>query len=143
MKYTKTKEVRSPNRGTPGSAGIDFYIPVGYDQKIAPGCSALVPTGIKVNIPNDTMLQVCNKSSIAVKKGLLVGAEIIDFDYQGEIFINVWNVSNLTVTLSSGSKLAQLILVPILFPVLERVEEKNLYEEVTSRGDGALGSTGA
>jgi dUTP pyrophosphatase len=143
MKYTKTKEVRSPNRGTPGSAGIDFYIPVGYDQKIAPGCSALVPTGIKVNIPNDTMLQVCNKSSIAVKKGLLVGAEIIDFDYQGEIFINVWNVSNLTVALSSGSKLAQLILVPILFPVLERVEESKLYSEVTSRGDGALGSTGA
>ena len=32
MKYTKTKEVRSPNRGTPGSAGIDFYIPTGYDQ---------------------------------------------------------------------------------------------------------------
>ena len=143
MKYTKTKEVRSPNRGTPGSAGIDFYIPVGFDQKIDPGCSALVPTGIKVNIPNGTMLQVCNKSSIAVKKGLLVGAEIIDFDYQGEIFINVWNVSNSTVILSSGSKLAQLILVPILFPVLERVQEKNLYEEVTSRGDGALGSTGA
>lgn len=143
MKYTKTKEVRSPNRGTPGSAGIDFYIPVGHDQKIDPGCSALVPTGIKVNIPDNTMLQVCNKSSIAVKKGLLVGAEIIDFDYQGEIFINVWNVSNLTVTLSSGSKLAQLILVPILFPVLERVEESKLYSEVTSRGDGALGSTGA
>jgi|TARA_R110000796_G_C14528258_1_gene431564 dUTP pyrophosphatase len=143
MKYTKTREVRSPNRGTPGSAGIDFYIPVGFDQKIGPGCSALVPTGIKVNIPDSTMLQVCNKSSIAVKKGLLVGAEIIDFDYQGEIFINVWNVSNLTVTLTSGSKLAQLILVPILFPTLERVEEENLYEEITSRGDGALGSTGA
>ena len=143
MKYTKTKEVRSPNRGTPGSAGIDFYIPTGYDQKIDPGCSALVPTGIKVNIPNDTMLQVCNKSSIASKKGLLVGAEIIDFDYQGEIFINVWNVSNKTVSLSSGTKLAQLILVPILFPTLERVEESELFDEITVRGDGKLGSTGA
>jgi dUTP pyrophosphatase len=143
MKYTKTREVRSPNRGTPGSAGIDFYIPTGFDQKIQAGGSALVPTGIKVDIPNGTMLQVCNKSSIAVKKGLLVGAEIIDFDYQGEIFINVWNVSNLTVTLSSGSKLAQLILVPILFPELEQVDEGELFSEVTSRGDGALGSTGA
>ena len=111
--------------------------------KIDPGCSALVPTGIKVNIPNDTMLQVCNKSSIASKKGLLVGAEIIDFDYQGEIFINVWNVSNKTVSLSSGTKLAQLILVPILFPTLERVEESELFDEITVRGDGKLGSTGA
>ena len=65
MKYSKVREVRSPNRGTSDSAGIDFYIPTGYDQKIMPGESILIPSGIKVDIPNGTMLQVCNKSGIA------------------------------------------------------------------------------
>ena len=143
MKYSKTREVRSPNRGTPDSAGIDFYIPTDCDQKILSGESALVPSGIKVDIPHGTMLQVCNKSSIASKKGLIVGAHIVDSDYQGEIFINLWNISNKAVSLSSGTKLVQLILVPILLPQLEEVKEDELFKNETERGNGGFGSTGA
>lgn len=142
MKFSKIREVKSPNRGTDNSAGIDFYIPVGYDQKVLPGESAMIPTGIKVDIPIGTMLQVCNKSGIASKTGMIVGAEIIDSDYQGEMHMNLWNVSNKTVILSAGTKLVQMILVPILLPELQEVIEKDLFTNETERGSGGFGSTG-
>ena len=142
MRYSKIREVRSPNRGTSNSAGIDFYIPTGFDQKILPGESIMIPSGIKVDIPNGTMLQVCNKSGIASKKGLLVGACIVDSDYQGEMHMNLWNVSNKAVVLSAGTKLVQMILIPILLPTLEEVNEDELFIDETERGTGGFGSTG-
>ena len=141
MKYTKVKEVKSPNRGTENSAGIDFYIPVGYSQKIEPNESAMIPSGIKIDIPDGTMLQVCNKSGRAVK-GLIVGACIVDSDYQGEMHLNVWNVSKQTITVSAGEKLVQMILSPILLPELREVIEENLFINETERGSGGFGSTG-
>lgn len=143
MKYSKVREVKSPNRGTKNSAGIDFYIPVGFDQKVLPGDSALIPTGIKIDIPDGTMLQVRNKSGISSKYGLLVGACIVDSDYQGEMHINVWNVSNKSVTLLAGNKIVQMILSPILLPELEEVIEEDLFIDETERGSGGFGSTGS
>ena len=142
MNFSKVREVKSPNRGTENSAGIDFYIPVGFDQKIMPQDKAVVSSGIKVDIPDGTMLQVCNKSGVASKKGLIVGAHIIDSDYQGEILINVWNISDKMVTLDSGTKLVQLVLVPILIPKMNQVLEDDLFKDHTERGDGGFGSTG-
>ena len=142
MKYSKVREVRSPNRGTLESAGIDFYIPTGFSQKVMPGESVMIPSGIKIDMPKGTMLQVCNKSGIASKKGLLVGAEIVDSDYQGEMHLNLWNVSNKVVVLNAGTKLAQMILIPILLPVLQEVEEEDLFTTETERGTGGFGSTG-
>jgi dUTP pyrophosphatase len=142
MKFSKVREVRTPNRGTPQSAGLDFYVPTGFDQYVRPGGKILIPTGIKVNIPKGTMFQVCNKSGISAKKGLLVGACIVDSDYQGEMHLNLWNVSNVAVNIASGTKLAQMILVPILFPTMEEVKEEDLFNEETQRGTGGFGSTG-
>ncbi len=142
MKYSKVREVRSPNRGTSNSAGIDFYVPTGYDQKVEPGEKIFIPTGIKMDIPDGTMLQVCNKSGISTKTGLLVGAEIVDSDYQGEMHMNLWNVSNKTVVIQSGTKLVQMILTPILLPELEEVIEEDLFNTETERGSGGFGSTG-
>ena len=141
MKFCKTREVKTPNRGTKDSAGLDFYIPTGFDQVVAPNMKALIPTGIKVDIPDGTMLQVCNKSGRACN-GLIVGAEINDSDFQGEIFMNVWNISRKPVYLEAGEKLVQMVLIPILFPTLEETKEEDLFKESTERGDGKFGSTG-
>jgi dUTP pyrophosphatase len=142
MNYSKVREVKSPNRGTSDSAGIDFYIPVGEDVSIMPQDKALIPSGIKVDIPNGTMFQVMNKSGIAVKKGLVVGACVVDSDYQGEIMFNVWNISNKAVSLESGTKIVQMVLVPILFPTLEEVGLERLFTNESDRGSGGFGSTG-
>ncbi len=142
MRYSKVREVKSPNRGTSESAGLDFYIPVGEDVLILPQDKALIPSGIKMDIPNGTMFQVMNKSGIAVKKGLVVGACVVDSDYQGEIMFNVWNISDKAVSLQSGTKIVQMVLVPILFPTLEEVGLERLFTNDSDRGSGGFGSTG-
>ena len=87
------------------------------------------------------MLEIKNKSGIASKRGLLVGACVVDRGYTGEIFVNLHNPSDRTQTLHAGDKIAQAVFVKIETNV-KLVDSDNIYDDETSRGDGALGSTG-
>lgn len=78
--------------------------------KLLPGQQVLIPSGIKVNIlDKNTYLEANNKSGIATKFGLLVGATVVDADYQGEVHLNVHNVSDHEVRIETGMKLVQFI----------------------------------
>ena len=142
MKISKVKEVKTPVRGTPNSAGIDFFVPSGIFAKLEPGQSCLIPSGIKANVPTGHALIAFNKSGVAVKKNLHVGAAVVDEDYQGEIHINLANVGSDDIEINPGEKIIQFILLPVFYDTIEEVELENLYEEVTSRGEGGFGSTG-
>ena len=142
MKIAKIRNVKTPNRGTSESAGIDFYVPEDYSQTIKPGESCLIPSGIKANVPSGFALVAFNKSGVAVKKNLYVGACVVDEDYQGEIHINLTNVGKRSVEISSGEKIIQFVLLPVNYDIIEEVEEKNLFETTTVRGAGGFGSTG-
>lgn len=145
MKFLKTREVKDPNRGTPQSAGIDLFIPEDFThQFIRPGDSILIPAGLKVNVPKDHVFIMMNKSGVATKKRLDVGACVIDEDYQGEIHIHLINVGNESTSLSPGEKIAQCLLMPVVYADVEIVEsEESLWEgKVTERGEGGFGSTG-
>ena len=87
------------------------------------------------------MLEIKNKSGIASKRGLIVGACVVDRGYTGEIFVNLHNPSDRTQTLHAGDKIAQAVFVKIETNV-RLVDSDNIYDDETSRGDGALGSTG-
>ena len=87
------------------------------------------------------MLEIKNKSGIASKRGLIVGACVVDRGYTGEIFVNLHNPSDRTQTLHAGDKIAQAVFVKIEASV-KLVESDSIYDDETSRGDGALGSTG-
>ena len=87
------------------------------------------------------MLEIKNKSGIASKRGLVVGACVVDRGYTGEIFVNLHNPSDRTQTLHAGDKIAQAVFVKITTDV-QLVESDSIYDDETSRGDGALGSTG-
>ena len=87
------------------------------------------------------MLEIKNKSGIASKRGLVVGACVVDRGYTGEIFVNLHNPSDRTQTLHAGDKIAQAVFVKIETSV-RLVESDSIYDDETSRGDGALGSTG-
>ena len=142
MNYSKVRKVKSPNRGTQKSAGIDFYTPDCFiARRIIPGESLFIASGIRVKIPEGYMLQVANKSGIAIK-GLLVGAEIVDEDYQGELHINVWNVSNVDVYIVPGQKIVQMILIPVSDDEPIEVDDDVLHASKTERGFGGFGSTG-
>lgn len=142
MKISKVRDVKTPTRGTPLSAGIDFFVPSGINETLGPGKSCLIPSGIKANVPENHALVAFNKSGVAVKKSLHVGACIVDEDYQGEIHINLTNVGNETVYLEPGEKIIQFVLIPVTYDNISIVEEGELFEETTERGSGGFGSTG-
>ena len=145
MKFIKIRDVKSPSRGTEQSAGIDFFVP--NDQEtivLKSNESVLFPTGIKMNIPQDHVLIAFNKSGVATKRNLTVGASVVDEDYQGEIHIHLTNVGEETQVIKAGEKIIQFLLMPIVYEGLEEVmTEDELWEgEVTERGEGGFGSTG-
>lgn len=143
--FNKVRDVKDPSRGTPDSAGIDFYIPNDYKSllPLQPGQSVNIPSGIRLVIENGFAGVFFNKSSIAVK-GLMVGACVVDSDYRGEVHLNVHNVSNKEITLLPGQKLTQMLILAV-----EPVKMYEATDEVfqkfnnTQRGTGGFGSTGA
>jgi len=142
MKISKVKIVKTPTRGTPESAGIDFFVPEGIFANLSPGQSCLIPSGIKANVPTGHALVAFNKSGVAVKKNLHVGACVVDEDYQGEIHIHLNNTGVETVEISPGEKIIQFILLPVFYDIIEEVNLENLYEKESIRGEGGFGSTG-
>ncbi len=152
MRYAKVRDVKSPTRGTPLSAGIDLYVPNDAwaedrpnDKEVVvrPGDSILVPSGVKFNVPPGYALIAFNKSGVALKKNLQVGACVVDEDYTGEVQIHLTNIGNKDVAVSRGEKIVQFILVQVDTPSLEECAEERAFEgKCTVRGEGKFGSTG-
>jgi dUTP pyrophosphatase len=142
IKVSKIRDVKTPTRGTLGSAGIDFYVPEGFNNEIQPGEDVCIPSGIRVNVPTGHALVAFNKSGVALKKNLTVGACVVDEDYQGEIHLHLINVGTRTVYLCPGEKITQFLLVPVKYPQVSIVEDKDLFDSETERGAGGFGSTG-
>jgi dUTP pyrophosphatase len=144
--YKKVRKVKSPSRGTSESAGLDLYIPEGVIQEdsfgeLQPGESMFIPSGLEFHIPNNYALVAFNKSGVAVKQGLQVGACVIDSDYTGEVHIHVTNVTNKTVKILPQQKIIQLLMCPV---VLAETEEVEVFfrEKESERKDRGFGSTG-
>lgn len=145
MKIAKIRNVKTPLRGTEGSAGIDFFVPDDYPnslRRVEPGERFFIPSGIKANVPTGYALIAMNKSGVALKKGLMVGACVVDSDYQGEIHLHLVNTSNKPVTIEPGEKLTQFLLIPVDHCPVEVVGADDLFTEETTRGSGGFGSTG-
>lgn len=116
---------------------------------LQPGEDIKIPTMVRALIPENECLRFSNKSGVALKQKLIVGAEIIDSSYEGIMNIHVFNVSNKLSTIEFGQKLVQA--VPIIIDTddiqcmfqTEFFTEKEFYENHNhSRGDGGFGSTG-
>ena len=141
MKIVKTRKVKTPSRGTPGSVGIDFFVPDDFKAtKIWPGKDLLIPSGIKARVPSGYGLVAMNKSGIATKQNLIYGAQLVDPDYTGEIHLHVINVGDKVVDIIPGQKLLQFALIPVSFEDIEIVDK--LEDIETERKDGGFGSTG-
>jgi dUTP pyrophosphatase len=143
MRLAKTRDVKTPTRANSTDAGIDFFIPnTAQPFTIQPGEAALIPSGIKVEVPINHALVAFNKSGIASKKQLIVGACVVDCGYQGEIYINMQNIGREEQVLLPGDKIVQFALLQLGDPIVTEVNINELYTKVSDRGEGALGSTG-
>ena len=151
IEYVRVREdVKPPERANPSDAGLDvFFCPVDASVtgiKLEPGESKIISTGLRFGVPHGYMLQAMNRSGIASKRSLVVGAHVIDSGYDGEVFINLHNIGKETQVVKAGTKIAQLVMIPVVpFRALE-TNTGNLYDwypiTISGRGDGALGSTG-
>jgi len=139
-----------PVRANPSDAGLDLrWCPREEAESalsIGPGESVLVPTGCTFGIPHGYMMEIKNKSGVASKRQLLVGACVVDSGYEGEVFVNLHNVGAETQFLDPGDKVAQAVVVPVVHARFVASESADIYDwypiTISQRGDGALGSTG-
>ena len=148
LEYKKRQGAQAPTRANPSDAGLDVYYfpkdPKVSSASIEPGGNLLLPTGLSFGVPHGYMLQVMNRSSVAAKRQLLVGACVIDSGYEGEVFVNLHNVGNESQIIQPGDKIAQLVMTPVVHFRPSETTEETLYNypmTISTRGAGALGST--
>ena len=135
-----SKNVNVPKYETVGSSGLDLAASIENPVNIAPGKTSIIPTGISVSIPQNYEIQIRPRSGLAAKNQVTVlnTPGTIDADYRGEIKVILINLSNKTFKVENGSRIAQMVLCPVIKVKFKEVE--NL--EKTDRGAGGFGSTG-
>ena len=131
-----------PTRATDGSAGIDLRACIDEPVIIRAGETKLIGTGLAVYIadPNFAGL-ILPRSGLGHKHGIVLGnlVGLIDADYQGELMVSVWNRSETDFTLNPAERMAQYMVVPVVRPAFDIVEE---FSDVSERGAGGFGSSG-
>ena len=150
LKVAICGNVKAPFRNHSGAdAGIDFFVPNNWNGGetlvLKSGQSVKIPAGIKVEVPAGYALVFFNKSGVAAKRSLIVGACVIDHGYSGEVHINMINVGEDEQTIAPGEKIVQAILIPVITFETITVPEDELYRDIHvagSRGVGGFGSTG-
>ena len=130
-----------PAYATPGSAGLDLRACIAAVIELKPGQTELVPAGMAIHLDDPGLAAVVlPRSGLGHKHGIVLGnlVGLIDSDYQGQIFVSVWNRGRSTFTLNPMERIAQLVIVPVLQVRFNTVDE---FAE-SNRGTGGFGSTG-
>ena len=138
-----------PVRANPSDAGLDLrWTPTEQAEEvlaIGPGESVLIPTGCTFGIPHGYMMEIKNKSGVAYKRQLLVGACVVDSGYEGEVFVNLHNIGTEPQIIEPHTKIAQVVMTPVISFRAMETRNPDLYGwypiTISERGDGALGST--
>ena len=130
-----------PHYATPGAAGLDLRACIDAPIFLHPGETQLVPTGIAIHLDDPGLAAVIlPRSGLGHKHGIVLGnlVGLIDSDYQGQIFVSIWNRGATGFTLNPMERIAQLVVVPVMqvgFNIVDEFEESH-------RGEGGFGSTG-
>lgn len=136
----KFNSISLPDYATSGSAGMDIRAALDEDLILKPGQIELVPTNLSVEIPAGYEIQVRPRSGLAIKHGIgvLNSPGTIDSDYRGEIKIILINLSKEEFKISSGDRIAQLVLSRVYLAQVEETRDLNN----SKRGEGGFGHTG-
>ena len=130
-----------PHYATAGAAGLDLRACIGKPIELAAGQTELIPSGIAIHLADAGFAAlVLPRSGLGHKHGIVLGnlVGLIDSDYQGQIFVSMWNRGSSTFTLNPMERIAQLVIVPVLQVKFNVVDEF----ATSKRGAGGFGSTG-
>jgi dUTP pyrophosphatase len=130
-----------PAYATPGSAGLDLRACLDAPLVLAPGQTALIPTGIAIHIGDPGLAaMILPRSGLGHKHGIVLGnlVGLIDSDYQGPLMVSCWNRGQSEFTVQPMERIAQLVIVPVVQASFRRVDDF----AASDRGAGGFGSTG-
>lgn len=143
---TADRTLPLPSYETAGAAGADLRANLTPEDReagitLAPGARALVPTGLRVALPDGYEWQVRPRSGLAFRHGVTVvnAPGTVDADYRGEVGVLLINLGQTAVTVRHGDRIAQAVLAPVVraaFAVADGLDD-------TDRGAGGFGSTGS
>ena len=132
---------QQPAYATPGSAGLDLRAAIDAETEIRPGETRLIPTGIALHLEDPGYAaMILPRSGLGHKHGIVLGnlVGLIDSDYQGQVFVSVWNRGHETFRLAPLDRIAQMVIVPVVQVDFRVVDDFTS----SSRGSGGFGSTG-
>ena len=125
-----------PLRAHPTDSGADLFA---LEHTVLPAHTVVkVRTGIAVELPENTSGIIWGKSSVE-SKGIKAMAGLVDAPYRGELLVCMYNLNDTDFVFEAGQKVAQLVVLPTLYPAFVEAEELS----GTARGSGGFGSTGS
>jgi dUTP pyrophosphatase len=125
-----------PKYGRDGDAGLDLHS--NQNVVIDPDSRRLVKTGIALAIPKGYVGLIWDRGGMAAKNGITTMAGVVDSNYRGEVGVVLLNTTREPYAVTTGDRIAQMLIQPVVSAVLEQVEEL----DETNRGAGAYGSSG-
>lgn len=134
------KNAKIPAYGSEYAAGADLYACLNEEVTIPAGETAVIPTGIALELPVGYAGLIYARSGLATKQGLAPANKVgvVDCDYRGEVKVALFNHSTEARTVAPGDRIAQLVITPYITAVFEEKDELSS----TERGAGGFGSTG-
>lgn len=135
------RDIPLPQYATDGSAGMDLRACIDEPLEIHPGDTRLIPTGLAIYIGESGLAAVLlPRSGLGHKHGIVLGnlTGLIDSDYQGQVFVSMWNRGGTPYTIQVGERIAQMVFVPVISAAFDLVEEFTQ----TQRGSGGFGHSG-
>lgn len=135
MKIKLDSDAYLPERAYDLDAGYDLRSPI--RAYVPPYSSAIIDTGVHIEIPEGYVGMLKSKSGLNVKHDI-TSEGVIDSGYTGSICVKLYNHGQNAYEVNKGDKISQLVIMPIFTPALEIVS----HLDSTERGDGGFGSTG-
>ena len=129
-----------PHYATYGAAGMDISAHIDTAVTLAPFMRAAIATGFSMQLPDGYEAQIRPRSGLALKHGVTVANApgTIDSDYRGEVAVILINLSQQDFTITSGMRIAQMVIAPVTNCRLEDAS----HLDISDRGTGGFGSTG-
>ncbi|WP_024303637.1 dUTP diphosphatase [Pseudogulbenkiania sp. MAI-1] len=130
-----------PDYATSGSAGLDLRAAIDTPMEIKPGETQLIPTGMAIHLADPGLAaMILPRSGLGHKHGIVLGnlVGLIDSDYQGQLFVSVWNRGHSPFSLAPLERIAQMVIVPVVQVGFNIVDDF----DASHRGENGFGSSG-
>ena len=133
-------DVILPDYATPGAAGMDIAAHLDTAVTLAPFARATIATGFSMQLPHGYEAQIRPRSGLALKHGVTIANApgTIDSDYRGEVAVILINLSQQNFTITSGMRIAQMVIAPVTNCHLDEAS----HIDISDRGTSGFGSTG-